>query len=377
MCNDHYEEFISSIDNLIAMKQNIQELKTNISTLNSMVQTSGNELVSKTQQLTRMRHVRVNINHTLDTLRQGQYMVGLASKANKQINEQKFFSALKTLDQLQYVHLPRLSAYDVEKRLQISITHMKNRVKNTVKTDFERWAGTVQVKCALVGERMLARVNEEERAKDAAEHERKFLEFLNDTDHARRDRWSSYRLLGAASRRGGGEAKSSLPTSSQQQQQQQQQQSHTQPREKGSGGSPRSRGWEDEGGGGGGGVCDVSEGGNGFEQDGLGMINLTPVYQCQHIFEILRCPDEFQTLYKQKREEEVNTVCKWQQNGRAGGVTDIATFEQQLLEYFSKICGFFVVEESVAKSQQSLLTEAEAKEITELGTPRHRGSVSV
>ena len=70
------------------------------------------------------RMAGANIDQAIQVISNCQYLMSLAAKAHSQLEAQKYFSALKTLDQLQRLHLPRFHEYAFAKHLANQIPHM-------------------------------------------------------------------------------------------------------------------------------------------------------------------------------------------------------------------------------------------------------------
>jgi len=99
-CEDSYEQFLGGVDSLIDVKRSTAELKKQIQELDNKVQESGSDLVKKTEALISARQRALNMTTASEHLRSCQRLVALASKAQKQIEKRKYFSALKTCDDL-------------------------------------------------------------------------------------------------------------------------------------------------------------------------------------------------------------------------------------------------------------------------------------
>ena len=95
LCHAHYQEFLASIDHLMAIKGEMAELKGSVRSLNEEVQASAAQLITAATAVNEQRRQRLRINEARDLVRQGQYLVQLTHKCNQQISKHKFFSAVK------------------------------------------------------------------------------------------------------------------------------------------------------------------------------------------------------------------------------------------------------------------------------------------
>jgi exocyst complex component 6 len=125
---------------LVTVKADVQDLSVMLRDLNKRVQDSGEEVVETAQDLMEGRYMRKNISETLEALRAVQYVVSLATKAREHIAQRKFFSALKILDALQRVHLPRFADYDFVRHLEQQIPLMIRQIQDVLRKEFlENW----------------------------------------------------------------------------------------------------------------------------------------------------------------------------------------------------------------------------------------------
>lgn len=151
VCNENYQEFISAIDSVITVKLDIQELKKEIVDLNKQVQQSGEKLVQESTELMKWRNVRKNLNGSIELLRNCQYLMSLVAKAKQQVDDQKYFLALKTLDQLQRLHLPKFADHGFAQHLEKQIPLMIRSVKDSATNEFETWLAAIREKSKRLG----------------------------------------------------------------------------------------------------------------------------------------------------------------------------------------------------------------------------------
>jgi hypothetical protein len=139
ICSDHYEEFISSIDNLLTVQEDITNLGDRMMELNDGVQRSGAELIKKSEELIHYRTLSYHVAQALNLLGNCQYIINLATRAMDQINAGKYFSALRTLDSLQRNQLQKYSEFEFVKHLESQIPVMLFSIRQNVKAQFDQW----------------------------------------------------------------------------------------------------------------------------------------------------------------------------------------------------------------------------------------------
>lgn len=286
ICNDNYTEFVGAIENLVTVKNDFQNLKQEVKDLNTEVQKSGKHFASAAEEVIKNRTIKRNLNNALHILSNCQYLMSLATKAQRQIDSRKFLSALKTLDQLKRVHLPRFSEYEFSKHLEMQIPEMITRVKETAKADFVAWNSTVRERAKNVGLQAM----EEAKEQLSAEHKKNML-LSPLTSFAASS--ASSTAIHIVREEGKGLGKK---LESKQQQVR--------------------------------------------EEDRA--LYFAPVYQCLHIYETLNVPQEFQQFYCDKRKAQALLGVEFRGSGSGD---KFAQYEN----YFAEVCGFFVIEDAIWK----------------------------
>lgn len=289
ICHDNYEEFLGSVDNLLTIRNDIKELKKNIASLNMSVQSSGEELVAITRELVRHRFIRRNINQTLATMNNCQYVISLAVKANEQITTGKYFSALKTIEQLQNTHLPRLEGYQLGDYLKLHIPSLMNKIKAEAKSQFESWLEGIETKSIEVGTAALNKMNKRLMLEDK-ETDQRFEEHFRDLSGDRISRWREFRKFSPPIAKGAPNSGKSLEQAMMDASRKSAQGSRDEPR----GPAKIDNIWDEEG------LLDSVEGG----------INFAPVYQALHIYEQIQLGSVFMAMYKLGREQQCVKACE-------------------------------------------------------------------
>ncbi|GBC13539.2 exocyst complex subunit Sec15-like protein [Rhizophagus irregularis DAOM 181602=DAOM 197198] len=151
MCNSNYQEFIQSVDQLLKVRQGTVNLKNKIIDLNYDVQKSGKKVASKKKELIQTRRIQKNIDEAVETLQLCLHVLDMANRVNHLVEERKYYSALRTLEELQTVHLRKAIQYEFAKHLQESIPVMQHDVKNAVTKEMKEWLFKVRQVSGEVG----------------------------------------------------------------------------------------------------------------------------------------------------------------------------------------------------------------------------------
>jgi len=335
ICDEHYEEFIQSFDSLLTMKMDVHELKQNVVELNDRVQGSGKYLISKSESLMDTRFLLDELLSCLDTLHGCQYVLGLASKAVQQLELRKYFSALKTLDQLQRVHLPRFHAYEFCRQLGEEIPRMRDRIQESVKAEFTTWLSSIRDRSRVLGQLAMSQMADLLKVEMSRERERRSRYMTSAETQLERARLMG--LLGA----GSGVAGVGLLASS---------------------GGPLT-GPDGEI------VSIVGLEDDSWDQEGLfdrANINFAPVYQCLHMYENLDSTDEFRSLYKERRRAHALQTVEMPPMTSKEFVTHHQT-------YFQQLAGFFILEDAILKSGNELMARTEVESLWEMAVSKIQG----
>ena len=102
---------MGSVDKLLSVSQGTISLKSHVVSLDASLQTSGTSLATVRSSLLDARKVSTNIQETIETLQSCLKVLDLSKKLSQQISERKFYSALRSLDELQFVHLKPLLGF--------------------------------------------------------------------------------------------------------------------------------------------------------------------------------------------------------------------------------------------------------------------------
>ena len=98
-------------------------------------------------------------------------------------------------------------------------------------------------------------------------------------------------------------------------------------------------------------------------------INFAPVYQCLHIYTQLALPQRFTSLYKRKRRAQLIQAMELAPRTKEVGLSEYN------LAYFSSIAGFFVLEDSIMKGENELMTRAEVDGLFDMAVQKVRSVV--
>lgn len=96
--------------------------------------------------------MRQNIDEATQSLGLCLEVLGLANRVSDLLKAKKHYSALRTLDELQNVHLKEVVQYDVADMIQQSVPAMQGMVKEAVMVDLNQWLYRIREMSQLLGQ---------------------------------------------------------------------------------------------------------------------------------------------------------------------------------------------------------------------------------
>ncbi|KAI1320721.1 hypothetical protein EDD11_010255 [Mortierella claussenii] len=161
MCNSNYQEFVQSVDRLLKVRQGTVDLKDKIHTLNTDVQRAGTELTAKKRELIESKRILENIATATETLRTCVHFLDLANRVNVQVENRKYYSALRIVDEIQVVHLRSVIQFEFARHMQDCIPILQHAIKDAVTTEMKEWLFSIRLSQKAMGkvamDRMAAR----------------------------------------------------------------------------------------------------------------------------------------------------------------------------------------------------------------------------
>ncbi|GAA5957372.1 hypothetical protein JCM21900_006878 [Sporobolomyces salmonicolor] len=139
VCARNYQEFVGSVSALLRVRQGTVSLKHRVVELNDEVQKSGGGVAEKKKALLDARRVGQNIDETIDTLQACLRVLDLSSKIQSLIENEKYFSALRQLDDLQQIHLKPVLSYPFATLMLSSLPDTRSSIRDAVTRSLKAW----------------------------------------------------------------------------------------------------------------------------------------------------------------------------------------------------------------------------------------------
>ncbi|XP_047469838.1 exocyst complex component 6B-like isoform X2 [Penaeus chinensis] len=152
MCNHHYQGFIDSIRELLQVRSQAHKLKTEVVRIDEEVQESAKQLMTKSEELVKTRKVQSNICAAIDALTLCLPVLTTYSKLQKQMQEKRYYPALKTLEQLEHTYLPRVASYRFAQQMRDNIPRVREDIKQASMSDIKDFLEAIRRVSARIGQ---------------------------------------------------------------------------------------------------------------------------------------------------------------------------------------------------------------------------------
>ncbi|KID89115.1 Exocyst complex component Sec15 [Metarhizium guizhouense ARSEF 977] len=153
-----HEEFLDSVSRLQHVREDTVSLTTEILKLNQSIQASTEKLAEQKGALVNTKAIRQNIADATEALRDSLKVLHAVNHAHDLIRQKNYYSALKSLEDLQNEHLVPIlqNRYATQHRLadviQKSIPGSRKAISEAVMTDLNTWLFRVRETSQFLGE---------------------------------------------------------------------------------------------------------------------------------------------------------------------------------------------------------------------------------
>ena len=152
ICNTNHQGFVSSVNQLLHVREGTVNLTSEILQLNQSIQSSTEKLAEQKRALVDSRGVRQNIDEATQALRDCLEVLRLANQVHDLLGKKSHYSALRALDELQNVHLKEITQYKIAEMIQKSVPATKRLIAEAVMTDLNTWLFRIRETSQFLGE---------------------------------------------------------------------------------------------------------------------------------------------------------------------------------------------------------------------------------
>ncbi len=151
ICNENHLEFVSSMEKLTKVRQSTVALRHRITELNEDIQAGGQSLGARKKQLLETRRTMNNVDDATEVLEASLKVLKIANGIEGLIEGRRFYSALRSLDELENVHLRGIMQFDFAKHMMESIPAMRLTIRKEVMKEMKEWLYEAREKQRTVG----------------------------------------------------------------------------------------------------------------------------------------------------------------------------------------------------------------------------------
>ncbi|KAK4692518.1 exocyst complex component 6, partial [Lecanoromycetidae sp. Uapishka_2] len=152
MCNTNHQGFVSSVNQLLHVRDGTVSLTSEIVQLSQSIQSSTEKLAEQKKALVDSRGVRQNIDEATRALRDCLEVLRLANQVHDLLGKKSHYAALRALDELQNVHLKEITQYKLAEMIQKSVPATKKLIAEAVMTDLNTWLFRIRETSRFLGE---------------------------------------------------------------------------------------------------------------------------------------------------------------------------------------------------------------------------------
>ena len=152
ICNTNHQGFVSSVNQLLHVRDGTIGLTSEVLALNQSIQSSTENLAEQKKAFVESRGVRQNIDEATQALRDCLEVLRLANQVHDLLIKKSHYSALRALNELQDVHLKEITQYKIAEMIQKSVPATKKLIADAVMTDLNTWLFRIRETSQFLGE---------------------------------------------------------------------------------------------------------------------------------------------------------------------------------------------------------------------------------
>lgn len=152
ICNEHHQEFISSVNTLLDVRKGTVDMTTEILELNESIQASIEKLAAQKKALVDSRSIGQNISEAKQALNACLNVLRLANQVVDLLKEKNHYGALRALDELQTIHLKEVSRYKIAEMIEKSVPMTQKMIGDAVIADLNTWLFRIRESSQFLGE---------------------------------------------------------------------------------------------------------------------------------------------------------------------------------------------------------------------------------
>ncbi|XP_062352164.1 exocyst complex component 6 isoform X3 [Cinclus cinclus] len=152
MCNFHHQGFVDAITELLKVRADAEKLKVQVTDTNRRLQDAGKEVIAQTEEIIRCRVQQRNITTVVEKLQLCLPVLEMYSKLKEQMSVKRYYSALKTMEQLENLYLPRVSQYRFCQIMIENLPKLREEIKEISMSDLKDFLESIRKHSDRIGE---------------------------------------------------------------------------------------------------------------------------------------------------------------------------------------------------------------------------------
>lgn len=152
ICNTNHQEFVSSVNQLLSIREGTVSLTAEILDLNQSIQASTERLAEQKKALVESRSHRQNIDETSHAIQDCLEVLRLANQVHDLLAKKNHYAALRALEELQNVHLKGVTQYKIADMIQRSVPATQRAIAEAVLSDLNTWLYRIREMSQFLGE---------------------------------------------------------------------------------------------------------------------------------------------------------------------------------------------------------------------------------
>ncbi|KAJ5545353.1 hypothetical protein N7535_006258 [Penicillium sp. DV-2018c] len=179
ICNTNHQEFVSSVNSLLRIREGTVRLTAEILDLNQSIQTSTERLAEQKKALVESRGHRQNIDETSRAIQDCLEVLRLANQVHDLLAKKNHYAALRALEELQNVHLKGVTQYKIAIMIQRSVPATQRAIAEAVMSDLNTWLYRIREMSQYLGEIALFHTDQRKSRQKQRAEKTPYLEHFN------------------------------------------------------------------------------------------------------------------------------------------------------------------------------------------------------
>ncbi|XP_018616617.1 exocyst complex component 6 isoform X2 [Scleropages formosus] len=299
MCNFHHQGFVDAITELLKVRADAEKLMGQVTDTNRRLQEAGKEVTAQMEEVIRCRVQQRNMVTTVEKLQLCIPVLEMYSKLKEQLDSKRYYAALKTMEQLQNIYIPRVSQYRFCQIMAENLPKLREEIKEISMSDLKDFLESIRKHSDKIGQTAMKQAQQHRTFNSAVQKQAsvglaKPLYSLDSRIGIRQNE------LAAEERGDEDDADDEVLTAPD-------------------------------------------------------LVDFSPVYRCLHIYSVLGDRETFENYYRKQRKKQARLVLQPQ--------SSMHETVEGYRKYFNQIVGFFVVEDHILHATQGLVTRAFTDEL--------------